>query len=133
MMNVPGSNLLGLALRVIRPQTLQLRSFVSREDNIAGDTVSVFAAPVDIQGSLQPVDSKLYQELGLDLAKNYSTLWVFGDVHPVARDRDGDLIIHPSGGPTWQCESDMDWSSVGEYRKILCVEVPPFPDFEATP
>lgn len=122
-MNVPGSNLLSVALRVIRPQTLQFRAFVSREDNAAGDTVATFAAAVDIRGSMQPVDKKLYQMLGLNLAKNYSTLYVVGDIQPTARDRDGDLILW--AGKTWQCESDRDWSPVGEYRKILCVETTP--------
>lgn len=120
---IPGSNLLGMALSVIQPQSLQLRAFVSRVENAAGDTIPTFAAPVCIQGSMQPVDKKLYQMLGLDLIKNYSTLWVFGTVQPVARDRDGDIILW--NGKTWQCESDRDWSGVGEYRKVLCVEVQP--------
>lgn len=119
---IPGANLLGMALRAIQPQTLQWRAFVSRTENSAGDTVATFAAPVDVQGSMQPVDKKLYQMLGLNLAKNYSTLYIFGPIKPTARDRDGDLILF--GGTTWQCESDRDWSAVGEYRKILCVEVP---------
>lgn len=119
----PGSNLLALALGAIQPQTLQLRAFTSRAENAAGDTVSIFAAPVDIFGSMQPVDKKLYQQLGLNFAKNYSTLHVFGAVQPVARDRDGDIVLF--GGKTWQCESDRDWSGVGEYRRVLCVEVQP--------
>lgn len=117
----PGSNLLALALSAIRPQTLQLRAFVSRTENETGDTVATFATAVNFQGSMQPVDKQLYQRLGLNFAKNYSTLWVFGSVQPVARDRDGDIVIF--GGKTWQCESDRDWSGVGEYRKVLCIEV----------
>jgi hypothetical protein len=120
----PGSNLLGLALRAIRPQTLKHRAFIGRIENAAGDTVATFAPAADIKGSMQPVDMRLYQELGLNLAKNYSTLYVFGPVIPTARDRDGDLVLF--NGLTWQCESDRDWSGVGEYRKILCVEVPPY-------
>lgn len=118
---IPGANILSQALRVIQPQTLQHRAFVSRVENAAGDTLPTFAAPVSIQGSMQPVNKALYQQLGLNLAKNYSTLFVFGTVQPVARDRDGDLVIF--AGKTWQCESDWDWSGVAEYRKILCVEV----------
>lgn len=121
---IPGANLLGMALRHIRPQTLQYRAFVSRDENAAGDTVATFATAADIQGSMQPVDKKLYQELGLNLSKNYWTLYVFGDVQPTARDRDGDLVLF--AGLTCQCESDRNWSAVGEYRKILCVEVPPY-------
>lgn len=121
-MIVPGANLLGVALRVIQPQTMQLRAFVSRTENEAGDTVAIFADPVDFQGSMQPVNKALYQQLGLNFAKNYSTLFVFGDVKPLARDRDGDVVLF--NGKIWQCESDRDWSGVGEYRKILCVEIP---------
>ena len=120
---IPGSNILGAALRVIQPQTLQLRAFLTRSENAAGDTVPVFAAPVSFHGSMQPVSKDLYQQLGLNFAKNYSTLYVFGDVRPLARDRDGDIILFD--GKTWQCESDRDWSGVAEYRKVLCVEVQP--------
>lgn len=121
---IPGANLLGLAFRAIRPQKMPWRAFTGRTENAAGDTVATFAPAVEIKGSIQPVDMKLYQELGLNLAKNYSTLYVFGPVQPTARDRDGDLVLF--NGSTWQCESDRDWSGVGEFRKILCVEVPPY-------
>lgn len=120
---IPGANILGMALSVIRPQTVQLRRFVSRTENGVGDTIPVFAAPVDISGSVQPVDKKLYQQLGLNLSKNYRMLWVFGDVQPTGRDRDGDIVLW--NGQTWQCESDRDWSDVAEYRKLLLVEVQP--------
>lgn len=121
---IPGAGILGYAMRVIRPQTPQWRAFVSRTENTAGDTVATFAAAVDLPGcSMQPVNRALYQTLGLNFSKNYSTLYVFGNVQPAARDRDGDIILW--GGKTWQCESDRNWSDVGEYRKILCVEVPP--------
>lgn len=121
-MNVPGSNLLGLALRAIRPQILQHRAFVSRAVNGAGEYVSTFAAPVDITGSMQAVNKKLYQALGLHLSKNYSTLYTSASVNATERDREGDLILW--NGKTWQCESDQDWGAVDGWRKFLCVEVP---------
>jgi len=121
-MNIPGANLLGIALRVIQPQTLSHEAFVSREPNSAGDFVSVYAAPVDIQGSMQAVNKKLYQELGLNLAKNYSQLYTQANVQPTARDREGDRITF--GGKVWLCESDMNWGVVDGWRKLLCVEVP---------
>lgn len=121
-MNIPGANLLSVALRVIQPQTLQHEAFVSREVNSAGDFVSVFAAPVDITGSMQAINKKLYQQFGLNLSKNYSTLYTSANVEPTSRDREGDRVRH--GGKLWQCESDMDWGSVDGWRSLLCVEVP---------
>lgn len=121
-MNIPGANLLSIALRVIQPQTLSHEAFQSREVNSAGDFVSVYAAPVDIEGSMQAVNKRLYQELGLNLAKNYSQLYTSADVRPTSRDREGDRITF--GGKVWLCESDMNWASVDGWRKLLCVEVP---------
>lgn len=121
-MNIPGANLLSVALRVIQPQTLLHRAFLSRDTNSAGDFVSVFAAPVEISGSMQAVNKKLYQQLGLNLAKNYSTLYTQANVLPTTRDRAGDRLEY--AGKFWQCESDMDWSTADGWRKLLCVEVP---------
>lgn len=121
-MNIPGANLLSVALRVIQPQTLGHRAFTSRAANAAGDFVSVFAASVDIEGSMQAVNKRLYRELGLNLAKNYSTLYTQATVTPTSRDREGDLLTY--GGKTWQAESDMNWSVQDGWRKVLCVEIP---------
>ena len=121
-MNIPGANLLSIAARVISMQTLQHRAFVSRAENAAGDTVTTFAAPVDIQGSVQPINKRLYQELGLNLTKNYVMLYTSAAISPTSRDREGDLVSF--GGKTWQCESDQSWAAIDGFTKMLCVETP---------
>lgn len=121
-MLVPGSNLLALAMGPIARQTLQHRAFVSRSTNAAGDFVSVFADPVSITGSFQAIDKALYQQLGLNLSKNYSRLYTQADVRPLERDREGDVVIF--AGKLWQCEDAQDWRSVDGWRRLLCVEVP---------
>ena len=83
-MNIPGANLLSMASRVIRFETIGHRAFVSRTANAAGDFVSTFAASVDIQGSMQPLNKKTYQELGLNLTKNYVMLYTSATVTPVS-------------------------------------------------
>jgi hypothetical protein len=121
-MIVPGSNLLRLAMGPIARQKLQHRAYISRTINAAGDYVSTFADPVDITGSFQPVNRSLYQQLGLNLEKNYSTLYTQANVMPTERDREGDYVVF--GGSTWQCNSEQDWRAVDGWRKLLCVEVP---------
>lgn len=123
-MNIPGANLLGMASRVIRFETIGHRAFVSRAANAAGDFVSTFAASVDIQGSMQPLNKKLYQELGLDLSKNYVMLYTSAAVTGSIRDHEGDLLTF--GGKTWQCGSDQSWAAIDGFTKMLCVEVPPY-------
>lgn len=121
-MMIPGANLLSVALRVIQPQTLGWQAWTGRTQSAAGDYVTTRAASVEIQGSMQPVEKKLYQQLGLDLAKNYSFLYTSADVKPVARDRAGDLVTY--NGQSWEVESDTNWRAADGWRKLLCVEVP---------
>jgi hypothetical protein len=123
-MNIPGANLLSMASRVIRFETIGHRAFVSRTANAAGDFVSTFAASVDIQGSMQPLNKKTYQELGLNLTKNYVMLYTSATITPPIRDHEGDLLTF--GGKTWQCESDQSWAAIDGFTKMLCVEVPPY-------
>ena len=121
-MNIPGANLFGIAARVIATQTLSHRAFISRELNDAGDWESTFASPVDIQGSFQPVNKRLYQTLGLNLSKNYGMLYTSAVVLPTTTDREGDLLDF--AGKTWQCESDQNWAAIDGFTKMLCVETP---------
>jgi len=121
-MNVPGAGLLGMALGLIAGQSVQHRAFLSRTVNGVGDFVSTFAAPVPIVASFQPIDTKLKQQLGLNLASSYAYLFTAANVQPTQEGREGDLIIY--GGRTWQAEDKHEWSLVNEVGGVLLVEVP---------
>lgn len=121
-MMVPGSNLLSMALSAIQPQTIAHHAWTGRTVDDAGEYVTAYADPVDIEGSMQAVNKKLYQTLGLNLAKNYAQLYTSANVRPTSRDRSGDLMEYASRW--WLAESDMDWSAQDGWRKLLCVEVP---------
>lgn len=119
---IPGSNLLNVALRIVAPQTpLQWRAWVSSTPNGAGYFEQVYSDPVDIVGSMQPINRNLYQQYGLDMSKDYSTLYTSSDVKVADEDRGGDVIIYD--GETWICESGTDWRHADGWRKILCCKV----------
>jgi hypothetical protein len=119
---IPGSNLLRMAMGPIARQALTWRAWVSRSANAAGDYVNVFADPVPITGSMQPVKADLYVALGLNLEKNYSFLWTEAAVMPLDRDRPGDVVLYD--GKSWQVTGDRNWAPADGWRKLLCVEVP---------
>lgn len=121
-MTIPGANVLRMASRAIRLQALQHRAFVSRCANAAGDYVSTFADAVSIQGSMQPVDMKTYQLLGLNFEKVYFLLYTSAPVRGIERDREGDLLTY--GGRTFQCENEWAWGLADGWTRMLCVEVP---------
>lgn len=123
-MRVPGSNLLSIAMRVLTPQPVQWRAYVSRAPNGRGILVDTYTDAVTIESSVsvQPIPRNLYQALGLDFAKEYWTLWVQPDVQVLKRDVTGDLVIYE--GLLLKCESDTNWRSADGWRKIQAVRVP---------
>lgn len=120
---IPGINILSIAQTIIATQPATWRAWQSRSPNAAGDLVDVYAAAVALtDASVQAVNKKLYQQLGLDFAKSYITVLTSADIKPTARDRSGDVIIWQ--GRYWRCESDSDWRQIDGWRRMLCVEVP---------
>lgn len=123
-MNVPGDNLLSMAMELIEPQSVNYFQFQSRTTNAAGDDLDTYYPFVTIDtGSVQPVNRALYQKLGLDWAKTYIT-WFVPDIDAVdiARDTAGDTIefanrrFKLSGGA-------MDWFNMDGWKSIMGVDI----------
>lgn len=121
-MNIPGSNILNMALRVIASSGVQYYQFVSNSINDRGLTISVYADPIVIYGSFQPIDRKLYVELGLDLSRDYADLFVPNNVLDLNRGVTGDGILFES--QTYKCEASAPWYGIDGWTKILLVRVP---------
>jgi hypothetical protein len=118
---IPGSNLLRAALGVIRPQGFQLERFTGRETNAAGYQVPAYADAVTVSGSVQAVPRAMYQNLGLDLSKEYISVYTSEDIKTVERDGAGDRIVW--NGWRFVCESPTDWRAQDGWRQILAVRV----------
>lgn len=119
---IPGSNLLRMAMGPIAAQMpLQWRAWLSSTTNEVGDIVDVHDDPVDIVGSMQPVNRTLYHEFGLDMSKEYQSLFTSSDVRVVDEDRGGDVILWD--GHQWLAETDTNWRGADGWRKVLCVRV----------
>ncbi len=113
-------NLLTLALGVCGSQPVTWERVTGRADNAAGYTVSNYAAPAPIRGSVQPVPQRLYQQLGLDFERKYVTLYTVAGVVAVGRDESGDRITY--NGEAYICESATDWLAQAGWVAILAVK-----------
>lgn len=118
-MDVPGSDLLSLAFDIITSQTVGYYNYLSRVANDAGQLVSTFDDPIDIDGSFQAVPRKLYEVYGLDFSKNYSTFYASENVLDVTRDVTGDQIVYR--GARFQVLSANDWFKQDGWVGVLCV------------
>jgi hypothetical protein len=123
---IPGANILKIALTAIAYQTVSYYAFVSRMTNEIGNDITVYATPVNVVGSLQPVSRALYQTYGLDLSKDYYTFYSSTPFVDVGREVSGDQIIFNS--KTLQCESEVNWFDLDGWVGVLCVLVQGSPD-----
>ena len=121
-MNIPGSNLLNMALRVIAPASFIYYACASRALQPNGQWLANYLAPVQLQGSAQPVPRNLYAQNGLQFDKLYYHFFVPQSIVDVARDVSGDLMVF--NGQTYQCQSITPWFAVDGWVEILAVAIP---------
>jgi hypothetical protein len=119
---IPGSNILSMALGVIGKSTFSHYAFKSRTPNAIGQDVPIYALPVALQGSVQPVPRSLYQQYGLDFQRNYINVYVSKAVLDVTRNVSGDMIVW--NGHSFECVSTTPWNSIDGWTAVLCVQVP---------
>lgn len=94
-MNVPGINLLGIAMTAIQPTSgLFLRRYEGTQDNDFGNSIKTFSTPIPMMGaSVQPVPFRDIQVMGLEVGKKYIRVWIQANAHASSRGEDGDQFI----------------------------------------
>lgn len=121
-MQFPGSNILGIALNVIAKQNFKYVKFVSRDLKENGIYVSNYAPAVMVQGSVQPADRKMYEQLGVDLNQKVITVYAPKNIFDVDRDRPGDRVIFDR--ETYQVISDTLWFDIDGWVRAACIGIP---------
>lgn len=121
-MNVPGVNVLGLALGIIANQPVHLCRFAGNVRQLTGVDVPTYASPAMVMGSVQPVPRRNYEALGLDMGKDYVTLYTSESVRAIERDGSGDVFIYV--GKYYQAQDRTDWLQQDGWNEILAVAIP---------
>lgn len=116
-MNIPGSNLLNTALRLIQYQSVEYYRYLGRVQNDIGQYINTYDLPISVKGSFQAVPRNLYAQYELDLSKDYATFYTSDNILSLDRDRTGDYILYAS--KRWKCESPNDWRAMDGWRGIL--------------
>ena len=122
MMNVPGANLLNIALSVINPAAISWAAFVSQAVGANLAVANTYAAPVVIRGSAQPVSRVLMETLGLDMNKSYIHIYAPNNVIDIERNITSDQFT--VNGTLYQGLSATPWFGYDGWNEILCVQVP---------
>lgn len=120
-MIIPGSNLLNMARRLIKFQTIQYYQFQSRVLNSARQWVPSFADPIPIQASVQAVDRNRYLDMGLDFNSQYIQLWAPINMVDLTRDSSGDRLVW--NGDWYQMKSEQSWWIQDGWAQALAVRI----------
>lgn len=120
-MRIP--NLLNKALRLIPSQSVQWYQFVSSTTGGNGLDVSTFAVPVTVTGSFQPVPRNMYEQLGLELNKDYCNFFTSAAFGDLTRDIAGDEFVF--AGDRYKVMSNTEWQPVNGWQSSMAVKTTP--------
>lgn len=131
-MIVPGSNLLGMALNLIRPQTVDFYEDIGRIKSPDGEYVTQLANKLTIDRcSVQAVDRDKYHDLGLSASRSYFVWYVMRDVKGVERGKSGDVVEFQ--GRRYQISSDRPWFGMDGWDGSLMCDIGPATGKTTTP
>jgi len=120
---IPGTNLFNQAMTVFTPQAVDWFASTGRTVLDNGKYENSYAAQVAIMGSLQPVNRKFYERLGLDLNKTYKILYTNDPAFDVDRGRAGDRFHY--AGRVYDAIGSQDWFAQDGWKSVTLVDVGP--------
>lgn len=91
------------------------------EINAIGYEVPAIEFQEEYTGSVQAVSNKLYEQLGLDLTKNYKTVYCPKLVKSLAEKSHPGRILY--NGLTWDVIENQNWWETNGFTKFIMVEI----------
>lgn len=88
-----------------------------------------FEDDVTLSGSIQPVSNKMYEQLGLDLNKNYIVIYSPALMQSIAQSVQPDRIIY--NGFTFELVENKDWYGTNGWTKAIAVELKSLRDYNS--
>lgn len=122
-MTTPGSNLLSIAMRVIKPVVVQYFPHSGRQMNGARQYVDSYGPAIDVVASVQPVKRSKYQFNGLDFSKSYVSIHAERDMNTIVREVSGDYFVF--NGRKYKLVDDTDWTVQDGWSKALAIDIGP--------
>ena len=122
---IPGINVLGIAFGAIAQQTVRHLVATGRTQNAVGSWVTTYATPVAVRASWQPVDAKKYEQLGLDMAKEYHNIWLKSPVTGIQRGKSPDRFIGPDNR-LHEVVVIKDWYGQDGWSEVMVIDVGPY-------
>lgn len=112
-------NLLNRALHIIPSEQFQYIKYLGAAINDFGISIPSYAEPVTIQGSVQAVENALYQQMGLDLEKNYRYFYCAQDIRGNAENPQPDRFYYDN--KIWEVVKNSQWFTYDGWCGVVAV------------
>lgn len=114
-------NLLNQALSIIPKQKFTYCKYKSNTINEYGLKVDVYEEGIEFEGSVQAVDSKMYQQFGLDFSKEYIQIFSSLNIQNVNQHQESpDKIVW--NDKNYLVVNCSDWFKQDGWTNIIAVE-----------
>lgn len=123
-MSILRSNLLKQALNLIPGESYEYLKYKSDEVNDLGISVATYEEAVTVtpdNGIVQSLENSLYQQLGLDLEKNYKIFYGALNIKSNETQEHPDRFIYK--GATYETVRNTNWFEYDGWSGVLAVEV----------
>lgn len=124
-MSVPGGNLLRMAARLIRFETVAHHRFWKNEKVHGGTINPKYYAPAPIKASVQAVSRTMIEMAGLDVQRDYRMVYTQTVLQDVKRAESPDMLDY--AGRRYVVESNTDWSNADGWMGSIVVDSGPVP------
>lgn len=102
-------------------KTFTFLKYLENSIDPMGRDVPSFADPITYTGSIQAVSNKMYEQLGLDLNKNYKIVFCPALMQSLAENIQPDRIIY--NNRTFELVENKNWYETNGWTKVLMVEL----------
>lgn len=118
---IPGLNILAVVFGAIGTQTIKHLAASGRTQNAVGAWVTSYAAPADVQASVQPASYATIKQLGLDLGKSYHTIWLKANIQGIMRGESPSRFIF--SGRLHEVVYVKDWYGQDGWVEVSVVDI----------
>lgn len=121
-MSLLRNNLLKRALKLIPKENYLYYQYLGEETNAFGIKIPTYADPVPINyGSVQSPENSLYQQLGLDLDKNYKIFYGAMEFKGNELQPQPDRFLYD--GKIFETVKNTNWFNYDGWCGVLAVEI----------
>lgn len=113
-------NLLIEASSVIPFEEFEYIEFDDNVINEMGIKQPTYKEPIKLKGSIQPINSNLYQQLNLDLQKEYYTVWTTQKINTTIDKEYNDMIKYNDN--IYTVVKITNWDNYNKWTEITAVK-----------